>query len=150
MTEATVPAKTLTASLISSLYLGLSAAHADASFTDCRAHFVSEGSFLAGKKFSTWVELSDTTKPDAYSHAYAAVAKDGFQIVSSDKEAGILSASQAISFGKGATAPLVIVVEPSASGSKLTATFRIGAGQVAKADAIRDKLCEYLGAAPAS
>lgn len=138
------------ASLIASLYAGLSPAHADSSIADCRTNFVTEGSFFAGKKFSTWVELSKITKADAYAHVYAAVAKDGFLIVSSDKEAGILSASQGVSFGKGATAPLVIVVEPSALGSKLTATFRIGGGQVAKADAIRDKLCEYLGAAPAS
>lgn len=142
--------KTLSGPVIAGIYLGLSVAHADTSLADCRAHFVSEGSFFSGKKFSTWVELSTTAKPDAYAHAYAAVAKDGFQIVSSDKDSGILSAAQGVSFGKGATAPLVIVVVPSAAGSKLTATFRIGAGQVAKAEAIRDKLCEYLGAAPGS
>ena len=118
--------------------------------TDCIAHFATEGSFLTGKKYSTWVEFANLAKADAYTRAYTAISKDGFQISSADKDAGIISASQSVSFGKGATAPLVIVVESiNAIGSKLTATFRTGGGQAVKAETVRTKLCEYLGAAPA-
>jgi hypothetical protein len=118
---------------------------------DCEAHFTNEGSFLAGHKFSTWVEMPGVAKADAFSRTSVALSKDGYTIVSADKEGGIISASQSVSFGKGSTAPLVVVVEPSkTSGSKLTATFRTGGGQTAKAEIVRTKLCEYLGAANGS
>jgi hypothetical protein len=132
---------------LAALNLGSMSAHADTPAADCQAHFTSEGSLFAGKKFTTWVEFSNLAKPDAYSRALTAISKDGYQIVSADKESGIISASQSVSFGKGTTAPLVIVVEPSnTTGSKLTATFRIGGGQTVKAETVRAKLCEYLGA----
>jgi hypothetical protein len=139
----------ISASLLAAFSLGLSSAYADSPAIDCQAHFTSEGSFFAGKKFSTWVEFANVTKPDAYSRAYTAISKDGYQIVSQDRETGIISASQSVSYGKGTTAPLIIVVEPSnTTGSKLTATFRIGGGQTVKPEIVRSKLCEYLGAAP--
>jgi len=132
---------------LAALNLGSMTAHADTPAADCQAHFTSEGSLFAGKKFTTWVEFSNVAKLEAYSRAYTAIAKDGYQIVSADKDAGVISASQSVSFGKGTTAPLVVVVEPSnTTGSKLTATFRIGGGQTVKAETVRAKLCEYLGA----
>lgn len=140
----------ISVTLVAAASLVLHTAHADddASAADCLAHFTSEGNLFVGKKFSTWVEFPNVAKPDAYSRASLAVSKDGFTIVSSDKEAGILSASQSVSFGKGSTAPLLIVVEPSkATGSKLTATFRTAGGQATKTETVRMKLCEYLVAA---
>jgi hypothetical protein len=115
---------------------------------DCDAHFTNEGSFLAGHKFSTWVEMPTVAKNDAFSRTSIALSKDGYTIVSSDRDGGIISASQSVSFGKGSTAPLMVIVEPlNTNGSKLMATFRIGGGQTVKAEIVRAKLCEYLGAA---
>lgn len=138
----------ITASVLAAI--GLGSANSS-SGSDCQAHFATEGSFLTGKRYSTWIEFPNLAKADAYTRAYTAIAKEGFQISSADKDAGIISASQSVSFGKGATAPLVIVVESlSPTGSKLTATFRTGGGQAVKAETVRTKLCEYLGAEPAS
>jgi hypothetical protein len=64
----------------------------------------------------------------AFSRIYGAVAKDGWSIGSSDKEAGVLSAPQSVSYGKGTVAPMAILVETVKNGSKVTATFRTGGG----------------------
>jgi hypothetical protein len=135
--------------LLAACSVGLNTVYAETPAADCQAHFTSEGNFFSGKKFTTWVKSASITKPDAYTRALTAVSKDGYQIVSQDKDTGIISATQSVSFGNGAAAPLIIVVEPSkTTGSKSTATFRIGAGQFAKAETVRSKLCEYLSAAP--
>jgi hypothetical protein len=67
---------------------------------DCAGHFTAEGSFFAGKKFNTWAEFAAVSKADLYTRVYTNVAKDGWQITSSDKDAGIISASQSVSFGR--------------------------------------------------
>lgn len=113
--------------------------------TDCAGHFTSEGSFFSGKKYSTWADFAAVSKADLYSRIYSNIAKDGWTITSADKEAGIISASQSVSYGKGTTAPLVIVIETSGTGSKATATFRVGGGQTTKEATVKQKLCSYFG-----
>jgi hypothetical protein len=144
--------RTVSTAILVALSSAFVTAHADeaADAKDCQAHFTTEGGFLTGRKYSTWIELADVTKADAYSRVYASIAKDGWSIASSDKEAGIISAAQNVSYGKGSQAPMVVIVEATKSGSKLTATFRTGGGQSAKEETIRTKLCSYLGAAPTS
>jgi hypothetical protein len=144
--------KAISAGVLSVLSSGFVPAHADQppGAKDCEAHFTTEGNFLTGRKYSTWIEIAGVVKPDAYSRLYASVAKDGWTIVNADKDAGVISAAQNVSYGKGSQAPMVILVEDSGSGAKVTATFRIGGGQSAKEETIRTKLCGYLGAAASS
>jgi hypothetical protein len=137
----------VSAGLLAVIGMGANLVRADEAA--CQAHFTSEGSFFTGKKYSTWLEFPAVTKSDAYSRIYTTVAKDGWNIVNSDKDAGVLSAAQSVSFGKGSQAPMLIVVETSKDGSKATATFRTGGGQMSKEETIRTKLCSYLGAAAA-
>lgn len=114
---------------------------------DCTTHFSAEGSFFAGHKYTTWIELPKVAKADAWSKINTSIVKDGWNITSSDKDSGIISAAQSVSFGKGSTAPLTILIESSGNGSKATATFRTGGGQTTKEDTVKEKLCSYLGAA---
>ena len=129
------------------LAIGGAAGAADAppAGADCAGHFTAEGSFFAGKKFSTWADFAAVSKADLYTRVYTNIAKDGWNITSSDKEAGIISASQSVSFGKGTVAPLTIVIETAGTGSKATATFRVGGGQTTKEDTVKQKLCSYFG-----
>ena len=120
---------------------------AQANEASCLEHFTSEGNKFSGRMYTTWLEFPNVKKAAAYTKIYASVAKDGWTIVSSDKDAGILSASQQVSYGRGATNPLVVVVEDSGRGSKATVTFRLGGGQSASLNTIKKKLCEYIGAA---
>jgi hypothetical protein len=129
------------------LAIGGTAGAADAppAGADCAGHFTVEGSFFAGKKFSTWADFAAVSKADLYTRVYTNIAKDGWNITSSDKEAGIISASQSVSYGKGTVAPLTIVIETAGTGSKATATFHIGGGQATKEDTVKQKLCSYFG-----
>lgn len=114
----------------------------------CATHYRVEGSFLSGKIFSTWADYAGMTRADVYARIYSRLARDGWNIVSADRDSGIISASQTVSFGNGATAPLTIVVESVAtSGTKATATFRIGMGQATRGDTVKTKLCNYLDVA---
>lgn len=113
----------------------------------CQSHFTTEGNFLTGKKFSTWVLLSGATKPDAYSRVYSRVANDGWIILSADRDAGIISAEQGVSYGRGSQVPMTIIIEAAGKGSRVAVTFRTGGAQVVKEETIRTKLCSYLASA---
>lgn len=141
----------VSAGLLTAIGVVTNLAHANdaANNSTCQSHFTSEGNFLTGRKYSTWLEFPTVSKADAYSRIYTSVAKDGWNIVSSDKGAGVLSAAQSVSFGKGSQAPMSIVVETVRDGSKVTATFRIGGGQSTKEGTVRTKLCGYLEAVTA-
>jgi hypothetical protein len=113
----------------------------------CQSHFTTEGNFLTGKKISTWVLLSGATKADVYSRVYSRVANDGWRILNADKDAGIISAAQGVSYGGGSQVPMTIVVEAAGKGSRVTVTFRTGGAQMVKEETIRAKLCSYLASA---
>jgi hypothetical protein len=141
--------KFLSIALCTVLSIILTVARGDerSSANECQAHFSVEGSFLAGKKYTTWLELPRVAAADAYTRIYAGVAKDGWSIVNADKGAGIISATQSVSYSKGMQAPMTITVETADKGSKVTATFRTGGGQMSKEATIREKMCSYLSAA---
>ena len=91
-------------------------------------HFTESGSFFTGKKYSTWQEFSDVATTNAFKRAYAYVAKNGYKILSSDREMGVISATQDVVHSQK-TVPLNILVEDSGhGGSKVTLTFSIGGG----------------------
>ena len=138
-------------SVLVCLVVAAPAAIADSADTSgtCESHFTAEGGFLAGKKFSTWADIPGVSKNEAYARIYAALGKDGWNITSGDKESGVISANASVSFGKGSTAPLTIVVESAGSGSKATATFHIGGGQTTKQDGVKTNMCKYIAAASA-
>ena len=141
--------KSLLAGLCVALGTVLSVGRADEvpGAIDCQSHFTIEGNFLTGKKYSTWVVLPGVSKAEAYTRVYSSIAKDGWSIANADKDAGIISSSQGVSYGKGSQAPMLITVEAAEKGSRVSVTFRTGGAQVAREESIRTKLCSYLGSA---
>jgi hypothetical protein len=113
----------------------------------CESHFTQAGSFLTGKKASTWLDLAGVAKSDAYSRILVTLNKDGWAVQQQDKDAGIINASQQVSFGKGAAAPLSVVIESADAGSKATITFSTAGGQMASKETMKTKMCAYLVAA---
>ncbi|MEA3177543.1 MAG: hypothetical protein QOI59_1066 [Gammaproteobacteria bacterium] len=134
------------AGLCMTLGIVLSVGRADEvpSAIDCQTHFTTEGNFLTGRKYSTWVLLPGTAKAVAYTRVYSSIAKDGWSIVNADKDAGIISAAQGVSYGRGSQAPMTIVVEDDEKGSRVSVTFRTGGAQTAREETVRTKLCSYL------
>ncbi len=94
-------------------------------------HFTESGSFFTGKKFSTWQEFPDVSTTNAFKRAYAYIAQNGYTIVSSDKEMGIISATHNVISREAKTVPLTILVENSGhDGSKVTITKSLTGGVV--------------------
>jgi len=111
----------------------------------CEANFVEDGGFFSGKTFKTWGEFPQVGTAKAYKKVYLFTVKNGYKIVQADKEMGIISASQDVSYGEGKTAPLNIVVEESGkAGSKVSMTFSTSGGVVAPSDAVKDYFCQTL------
>ena len=111
--------------------------------SECTANFEVSGSFFSGKKFTTNVSYPSLKTDQGFKRANAAVTKEGFQIVLSDKETGTISASQQVSGAQGGkTAPLNVLVEEEGSGSKVTFTFATAPMLVATEDSVRDGFCK--------
>jgi hypothetical protein len=113
----------------------------------CEANFTKEGSFFKGRTFKTWADVEGVSSTDAYRKVYQQIAKDGWKISSSDKELGIISAGQDVSYGNGKTAPLNVVVEESGSNSKISISYSISGGVSSPEKAVIDSFCKTIGAA---
>src|ERR1039458_2011747 len=94
-------------------------------------HFTESGSFFTGKKYSTWQEFPDVSTANAFKRAYAFIAKNGYTIISSDKDTGVISATQNVISQAAKTVPFSILVEDLGhGGSKVTITFSLSGGMV--------------------
>ncbi len=114
----------------------------------CKTNFTKEGSFLSGTTFKTWAEVEGVESAEAFKKVYLQTVKDGWKITSSDKEIGIISAAQDVSYGNGKTAPLNIVVEKSSTnGSKISITYSLSGGVKSPEKAVIESFCKTIGAA---
>jgi hypothetical protein len=80
----------------------------------------------------------------AFKRAYASLVKKGYQITHADKDVGMISAAQQVSFSQGGkTAPLNILIEAATrAGSKITYSFSTAGGLSASEDTVRDEFCK--------
>jgi len=110
----------------------------------CASGFTVSGGFFSGKQYKTSSSLPGVSGQLAFKRAYASLIKKGYQIVESDKDVGVISASQqVISTSGGKVAPLNILVEPDANaGSKVNFTFSTAGGLMASEDGVRDEFCK--------
>ncbi len=127
------------------VWIGASPVLADQA--QCLASATNEGSFFSERTYTASDEYPSVTTQDAFKRIYVSVLKDGWRINQSDKDLGIISASQDVAGSNGKQTNLNFIVESlGAHGSKASVTFKIGFGQVAMGDTPKT-LCGYLGAA---
>jgi hypothetical protein len=82
---------------------------------------------------------------DLFKKVYAAVLKQGkFQVTTSDKDLGTITATQSVTAGGGKTIPVNIMVESNDSGSKVTANMTVPGGLMASGKEIKKLLCELV------
>ena len=125
----------------------LFSAHVFADSEQCKTNFTKEGGFLSGTTFKTWAEVEGVESADAFKKVYLHTTKNGWKITSSDKEMGVISAAQDVSYGNGKTAPLNIVVEKSATkGSKIFITYSLSGGLSSPESAVIESFCGTIGA----
>ena len=111
---------------------------------ECAANFSVSGNFFAGKQYKTSATLPGVRAETAYKKAYASLVKKGYQITHADKDVGMISAAQQVSFSQGGkTAPLNILIEAvPRAGSKITFSFSTAGGLTASGDTVRDEFCK--------
>lgn len=116
----------------------------------CETNFSSAGSFFKGKVFKTWADVPGVDSVNAYKKVYLQVVKDGWKINSSDKELGIISAGQEVSYGAGKSAPLSITVEKIGEGnSKISIAYSISGGISAAEKDVIKSFCQTIASASA-
>lgn len=112
----------------------------------CIVNFSTAGSFLTGKQFKTYEVFPRVKKSNAFDQLVATIASSGYQVTSSNKEAGIISANQTVSFGQGKTVPLNAVVKDSPpGGARVDLVFTLSGGLATSADAVQMEFCKILG-----
>ncbi|PRC91948.1 hypothetical protein [Solimicrobium silvestre] len=115
----------------------------------CEDNFSSSGSFFTGSTFKTWAELPNSKFESAYKGAYMYTVKDGWKILQSNKEMGVISAAQAASYAKGKVIPLNIAVEKLGAGTKISLVYTTPAGAVSPEAAVKTHFCKTIEAAEA-
>lgn len=112
----------------------------------CVTNYSAEGDMWKGKHFKTYEEFSNVSKTDAFEKTAAAIASSGFQITSSNKDLGIISASQAVSYSSGGkSVPFNAVVTSTAGGKvRVGLSFTLSGGLVTSADGIQEEFCQVL------
>lgn len=114
---------------------------------ECAQNFSYTGSFLSGRTYKTYAHIKGVEQKTAMSRVAQFTANDGWNINSVDKELGIISASQTVSYGDGKTAPLNISFLQNTDDLKLSLSYSTSGGVSSPLDAIVDHFCKTVEAA---
>ena len=111
----------------------------------CVANYSTEGDFWTGKQFKTYENFPKASKASAFDNLIATIASSGYQITNNNKELGIISANQTVSYGQGKTVPLNAVVKENTSGGvRVDLVFTLSGGLATSADSVQNEFCKYL------
>ena len=113
----------------------------------CAENFSTSGNMLTGSTYKTTATVQGVRRQDAFSRALAFTAENGFTIISSDKEVGVISAAQSISYGKGKTVPLNVVLSDAGADTRISISYATTPGMFSPEDAIRRHFCMTVAAA---
>jgi hypothetical protein len=112
----------------------------------CVKNFQRDGSFVAGYKYTTFAEIRGVTKARAFNTLAAKMASGGWQVISSDREAGIISASQGVVGTQPKTVPFNVVIRETTAGVRIDLTFQLGFGMVTSGTKVMQEFCGFIDA----
>ncbi len=125
----------------------------------CEKNFTVKEGLLDRKIYKTWQDMLALTQQMIFNRTYAYLVKDGWVINLTDKEAGIISVSQAgdSPVGAGKVANLNILIENAGNyfgglpsgrgvpgGYRLTMVFSVPGGLHAQEEMVRKTFCDAL------
>jgi hypothetical protein len=111
----------------------------------CVTNFSVEGGFWSGKKFSTFEEFPRKSMSGAFDTLLSAIATGGYQIVSSNKESGLISANQMVTFGQGKSVPLnASITRGKSSGIRVDLVFSLSGALITSTDGVQEEFCKLL------
>jgi len=111
----------------------------------CVANYSTEGGFWTGKQFRTYEKFPAVEKNDAFDRLVASIASIGLQVTNSNKDLGIISATNTVSYGEGKTVPLNAIVKSiKPKGIRVDLVFTLSGGLATPADTVQDRFCTLL------
>ncbi len=113
----------------------------------CMDNFSTSGNVIMGKTYKTNAVLSGINKQDAFSRAVAFTAENGFTVLKTDKESGVISAAQSSSSGSGKVVPLNITLAESGADTRINLNYTTPLGVLSPEDAIKKHFCLTIAAA---
>jgi hypothetical protein len=116
---------------------------------DCQKNFQSSGNLLTGKTYKTWAVVPGVKPADAFPRAMAFTVENGFTVISSDAQAGVISAAQSVSYGQGKSVPLNLTLRAEGDGTRIGLQYATSGGVMSPEDAIRKHFCLTIDAAAA-
>jgi hypothetical protein len=114
----------------------------------CLANFSEEGSFMSGKTYKTFQEFPKMDRGKAIEKMAQTIAGDGWQGMTVNKDVGVITAVQTVSYGNGKQSPLNVVAKNLDSGAvRVEAVFATSGGVKVKTKDIQDEFCKILASA---
>jgi hypothetical protein len=117
----------------------------------CQAHYRQDGSFLAGRQFTTWDVIADVPLAVAFKRITVEGVKSGLTVAHSDVDLGILSFSQAnagvTNTGQQVNLPWNVTIESEGEGSKITVSKTTPGGYATSQDFQIASMCGVIDAA---
>lgn len=113
----------------------------------CGVSISTEGSFFSGRTFRASMVLANSKKSSSFDKILATLAEDGWQIVSSNKDAGFISVNQMINFGRGMTVPLNVTIKNYNQGIKINTSIKTPSGTMVKKPYVQSTFCKVYNAA---
>jgi hypothetical protein len=109
----------------------------------CERNFVSTGSFFSGRQLRTNAPLPGVSPDTAYKKVFAEMAKRGWQIISSDKDVRMISASEGVPGSKKTLPFNVVVGEEKGAATDISFTISMPGGVMASEDGVKAMFCDF-------
>ncbi len=117
----------------------------------CEGHYQQNGSFIAGRQFTTWDIVTDVPVSVAVKRITLEGVKSGLTVAHSDIDLGILAFSQAnagvTNSGQQVNLPWNVTMEAEGSGSKITVSKTTPGGYATSQDFQMASMCAVIDAA---
>lgn len=114
---------------------------------ECVPNFTEDGGFFSGKTMRSYREFPKANKSKAFDNILSEVASMGYQIVTTNKEAGLISVSKANTSGQTTPSPMNIIIKDGAtSGIKVEITRKTNAGTITSTDGVMEAFCKIYSA----
>lgn len=113
----------------------------------CVVNFTVEGSFMKGRIYKTSAPLGNLDRNVTYDRVIQFIATDGWRLATSNKDAGIITATQDVNWSDGKTTPFSAVVKQTADGLAIQLAFSTPAGTSSPKDAVVKDFCSIVDAA---
>ncbi|MGR3220069.1 MAG: SHOCT domain-containing protein [Candidatus Anammoxibacter sp.] len=110
----------------------------------CAQNFTYEGNFFSGYQFKTHQFVNNVSIDAAVTRVAKSLADEGYSINNVNKEMGIVSASQVVSFGSGKTVPFNANIASANAGVNVSLTFSISGGLITYKSKVKEMFCRVI------